>query len=346
MRCVPLTCAATHAVPCIVVMLFVFGVAVAVSPARAQPTGERLDAVLDRLDRLQDAIANRHGGAVGLMGYSMIPDGSSNALQVNRTTASSDEGSTLLTLGQFGAGFTLSESFPLWLEGYVGYARYDPRAVFTNLPPRRVPLRWNNLSVTLGVGYDIRLAEYLWLRPIFNAALGYATTDAALFGRFLGWRFGPDIEALTGQQAFVSGLGGSLMLAYYDYRPARDIDVELRYTQLELQTFGDTIRAARGRGTAKTLGLWARYRWPTGWEAFGRPIRWVLDGNASYYMGDQVDVLSYRWAAKVGGGIEVDVGRYEFGVAGVNLSRVRLVARYFFGDRGVTGTSIGIGISF
>jgi hypothetical protein len=31
---------------------------------------------------------------------------------------------------------------------------------------------------------------------------------------------------------------------------------------------------------------------------------------------------------------------------GINLSRVRLVARYFYGDGNITGTSIGIGMSF
>lgn len=49
---------------------------------------------------------------------------------------------------------------------------------------------------------------------------------------------------------------------------------------------------------------------------------------------------------KVGGGIEFDVGRHEFGAAGINLSRIRLIARYFYGDGGITGTSFGIGMSF
>jgi hypothetical protein len=316
------------------------------APAAAQGTGDSLDQVLDRIDALRARLGSRGSGIVGLMGYNMTPDGSTNALQVNRTTASDDEGSPLLTLGQFGAGFTVAEGFPLWLEGYVGYARYDPRAVFTGIDARRSPLRWNNLAVTIGVGYDIRLAEYLWLRPIFNASLGYAASDASLFGRFLAWRTGVDVEALTDRQAIVAGLGGSLVLAYYDYQPARDIDVELRYTHLELQTVGDTLPAARGRATAQTLGLWTRYRWPAGFEAFGRPVRWVLDGSASYYFGDQADVIGFRWSVKAGGGVEVDVGRYEVGAVGIYLSRVRLVARYFYGDGGVTGTSVGIGMSF
>jgi hypothetical protein len=323
-----------------------FAAVLAAAPARAQPSQDSLDALLDRVDAIRAQLRSRGPGVLGLMGYNMTPDGSTNALQVNRTTANSDDGSSLLTLGQMGAGFTLSESFPLWMEGYLGYARYDPRAVFTGLPPRETPLRWNNVAVTIGIGYDIRLAEYLWLRPIFNASLGYAASDASLLGDFLAWRTGRDIPVLADQHAWVGGIGGSLMLAYYDYQPHRDIDVELRYTQLELQTLGDTTRAARGRSNAKTLGLWARYRWPTGYEAFGRPIRWMLDGSASYYLGEQEETLGFSWSVKLGGGIEVDLGRYEVGAMGINLSRVRLVARYFYGDGNITGTSIGIGMSF
>ncbi len=314
--------------------------------ATQEITGDRLDGLLDRIDAIRNQLGSRGPGVLGLMGYNMTPDGSANSLTVNRSTLSDDQGGSTLTLSQFGFGFTWSESFPLFTEMYMGYARYDPRAVFTNLGARQVPLRWNNFAATIGVGYDIRIGEYLWLRPIFNVAGGYAASDASLFGSFIQFRTDRDVAALTDQRVNVLGLGGSLMLAYYDYQPARDIDVEARYTQIELQTVGDTVRAARGRSTAQTFGLWARYRWPTGWEAFGRPVRWVLDGNASWYIGEQAETIGFRWAVKAGGGIEIDVGRYEVGAVGIYLSRVRLVARYFYGDDGVTGTSVGIGMSF
>jgi hypothetical protein len=317
-------------------------------PARAgaQTASAGVDGILDRIDAIRAQLNQRGSGVLGLMGYNMTPDGSANAIEVERGNAKTELGSSVMQLGQFGAGFTLSESFPLWLEGYVGYARYDPRAVFTDLPPRQHPLRWNNLAATVGVGYDFRLAEYLWLRPIFNLSGGYAASDSSLFASFVNYRTGSDVASLSDQHVNVWGIGGSLMLAYYDHRPARDIDVELRYTQIYLQTFGDTIEAARGSAMAQTLGLWARYRWPTGWEAFGRPVRWVLDGSFSYYLGDQESALGFSWAAKAGGGIEIDIGRYEIGGAGLYVSRLRLVARYFLGDNNVTGTSVGIGISF
>lgn len=332
--------------------LLVAALCAGASPAAAQGAGtstrtEIRDEVAARLEALRGSLRSRPGGVLGLMGYGVVPDGSANAVQVNSAAiGSGEEGDTTLTLSQFGFGFTVSEAFPLFLESYVSYARYDPRAVFTGDAIRSTALRWNNFTGTLGVGYDIRLAENLWLRPIVNVSVGYAAGDATLFAAFVAARRDVDLSALTDRDVMAFGLGGSLVLAYYDYRPERDIDVELRYTQIQLETFGNTLPAARGTSTAETIGLWTRYRWPTGREAFGRPIRWVLDGSASWYLGDQKDAIGFAWSVKAGGGIEFDTGRWELGAFGINLNRVRLIGRYFYGDNDITGYSVGIGMSF
>ena len=301
-----------------------------------------------RLEQLRTTFASRRGGVLGLMGYSVIPDGSANALQVDRSSqgGSNDEGDPTLTLSQFGFGFTWGESFPLFTEIYFSYARYDPRAVFTREAARVTPFRWNNFTGTLGIGYDIRLSETLWLRPIVNVAAGYAASDVGLFASFIEYRRDVDLSLLTDAEVQAWGVGGALTLAHYDYRPEREIDVELRYTQIHLETFGNTVPAARGQSTAQALGLWGRYRWPSGWEMFGRPLRWVLDGNATAYLGDQRDAIGFSWALKVGGGIEFDTGRWELGAMGINLNRVRLIGRYFYADDNITGYSFGIGMSF
>jgi len=294
----------------------------------------------------QSSILPRNGGVIGLMGFNVTPDGSANVLQVNRNVAGPDEGDPTLTLSQFGFGFTVSESVPLFIESYLGFARYDPRAVFTSSGERRSPLRWNNATATVGVGWDFAIAENLYLRPIVNVAAGYAAGDASLFASFIQRRRDVDISALTDRHVNMAGGGGSLTLAYYDFRPEREIEAELRYTQIRLQTVGDTMPAARGTSTAETASLWSRVRWPTGREAFGRPIRWVLDGAVSSYLGDQREMLGFSWSAKIGGGIEVDVGRQEVGALGLSVSRLRLVARYFYAEDSVTGVSVGLGIGF
>ena len=325
-------------------LLAMAGVPTGPSAAQSLPEGGALrDAVAGRLEGLDLANQQFGNGVLGLMGYSMIPDGSANAVQVNRTTAG--PGSTALTLSQFGFGFTVSEAFPLYLEIYAGYARYDPLLYFRGQGTAQPPVRWNNFTGTLGIGYDIAIAENLWLRPIINVAGGYAASDRTVLTEIFQARRGLSAAALEGEHVSAFGLGGSLTLAYYDYRPARDIEVELRFSQLEIETFGDTPSFAEASSTARTLGLWTRYRWPTGTEAFGRPMRWVLDGSASWYLGDQRDALGFDWSIKVGGGIEFDTGRWEFGAFGINMERVRFVGRYFLGDNNVTGVSFGIGMS-
>lgn len=327
-------------------LLPAFLAAFASAPACAQSGRGDAD---ERLSDFRSSTRSRPGGVLGLMGYNMTPDGSTNAVEVNRAAAARRgmvPDSSQLLLGQFGFGFTASESLPVFLEIYFGYARYDPRALFSGQGARHLPFRWNNVAATVGIGYDIALTENLFLRPVVNFSLGYAASDAALFGSWMGSVAGADATRLTDQHVHVWGRGGALMLAYYDLRPERDVELELRYTHLRLETFGDSASPARGSSTAQTLGLWGRYRWPTGWEAFGREMRWVIDGSASLYLGDQREAIGFGWSAKIGGGIEFDIGRREIGALGLNLSRIRLIGRYFFGDNGVTGTSIGIGISF
>ena len=335
---------------CVAALLTAIVASAAQAPAAAQssapPSAEQ---IADRIRTIGALARSRQGTVLGLMGYNVVPDGSANSLQINRSNiggGGDGEADTTLTLSQFGFGFTWSESFPLFTEIYMGYARYDPRALIGGDEARRTPLRWNNFTATIGVGYDIPLAENLWLRPIVNASIGYAASDAGLFGGLINVRRDVDISALTDQHLNAKGFGGSLVLAYYDYRPERDIETELRYTSIRLETFGDTLPAGRGSADASALGLWARYRWPTGREVFGRPLRWVIDGNATTYLGDQRDAVGFAWSAKIGGGIEFDTGRWELGVAGINLTRVRLIGRYFFADDNVSGYSVGIGMSF
>ncbi|MXP63562.1 hypothetical protein E0493_09390 [Roseomonas sp. M0104] len=281
-------------------------------------------------------------GVLDLLAYSVVPDGTASALQINRSD--DDVG---VTLGQLGAGFTVSEGFPLYLEGYLGYARYDPRFVFSDgEQQRRLPARWDQISATFGVGWDFRLARNLYLRPILNAAVAHVTSDAALFGSLVEFRNDINLAFLDRGRMNAWGLGGSLVLAWYDHQPAREIDVELRGTRFHLETFGDTSAAVRGIGTeATTVNLWSRIRWPTGMDAFDRPVRWVLEGQHSRFFGRRDAALGIEYLTKVGGGLELDTGALKIGALGLYVERVRLLGRYVFG-RNISGFSVGLGVSF
>jgi hypothetical protein len=280
-------------------------------------------------------------GVLGLLGYNVVPDVTASSLSISR----GGQEDTGLQTTQFGLGFTVDPDFPLYLEGFLGYSRYDPRFVFSEGEKKSyLPTRWNNFSGTVGVGWDFPIIEGLVFRPILNAALGHVESDVSLVGRLLEIKYDRELAFLDRGRMNAYGLGGSLMLDLNIPRPNYEVDLELRYTDIRLSTFGDTSRAVRGEAEAKTFNIWGRVRWPMDAEMFGRPLRWVVDFSHSRFFGDQV-ALGFDHLTKVGGGIEMNVGRYELGVWDFNMQSIRIVARYLFGQN-VSGASVGLAVSF
>ncbi len=280
-------------------------------------------------------------GVLGLLGYNVVPDVTASSLTISR----GGQEDTGLQTTQFGLGFTVDPDFPLYLEGFLGYSRYDPRFVFSEGEKKSyLPTRWNNFSGTVGVGWDFPIIEGLVFRPILNAALGHVESDVSLIGRLLELKYNRELAFLDRGRMNAYGLGGSLMLDLNIPRPGYEVDLELRYTDIRLSTFGDTSSLVRGEAEAKTFNVWGRVRWPMDAEMFGRPLRWVVDFSHSRFFGDQV-ALGFDHLTKVGGGIELNVGRYELGIWDFNMQSIRIVARYLFGQN-VSGGSIGLAVSF
>lgn len=282
-------------------------------------------------------------GAMALLGVTGIPDATSSAISVTR-----DDGESLgITFGQFGLPFTVSETFPLYLEGYLGYARYDPLYVFSGgQVERQMPGRLNHVTATFGVGWDFRISRDLVLRPILNGAVGVVATDPALFGGLVSARRDVELDVVANGSTWATGWGGSLLLDYARYREAYEIDIEIRYTRMTFTAMEHLDDGSRASADAQTLGLWSRVRWPTSLEAFGRPVRWVAELSHSQFFGDQSRVLGIDWLTKVGGGIEMDTGRVEATLAGfLYVNRIGLIGRYVFGDN-VSGFSVGLSFGF
>jgi hypothetical protein len=280
--------------------------------------------------------------ALGVVGVTSLPDGTVSDLTIDR---SGGESSQLFTW-QLGVGFTVAEEFPLYLEGFLGYARCDPVAIVSSgQQTARLPLRWNAFSGTGGVGWSFAINDRLQLRPILHFRLGYITSDVALGAQLLDALTGIDIQASQAGQAATGGLCGALVLAWYDYQPEYEFKMELRLSRMRFATLPVSDRGLDVRSDSAAAGLWTRYRWPTGAEAFGRPTRWVLEGYHSEFFRAQRDVRGISQLTRLGGGIEADVGRWELGGLGLYLQRVRLSGGLLFGD-GVRGWSVGIGMSF
>ena len=306
------------------------GLALASAPAMSQTNGGGWSLVNGNLQKRVD-------GVLSLMQYTVFPDVTTSSLSIS----SGNTGNPDLSLVQAGGGFTVSRSFPLYLEGNASFSRYDPTFIATNgTESREVPAKWTTVTGTVGIGWDFALTPELKLRPIVNFTLGHMESDLSAAVRIIEGQTDKEISFLENGHLNAVGLGGSLMLDYEHYRRDYEVDVELRFTNIYLQSIPGTSEGVKGSEQAQNLNLWSRWRAPIGVSAFHRPVRYVLEFTYSYYLGNQDDILGFNHLCSLGGGLELDVSAYP-----IFITRIRLIARYRYGED-VSGWSIGLGISF
>lgn len=317
--------------------------ALAATPALAQ---QQPDRSVTRLGDLRLTLDQQARVALGVQTLTMVPDGTASSVEISQGQGNTEK--TALGIGQLGAGFTWSEDLPIYLEGYLGFARYDPRFVVSRgEESRRLSVAWNTASATIGVGWSFAVTDRFQIRPILNASLGYVANDLTIGSVLLNYLTGIDLQFLRKGQAATGGYGGSVVFAWYDYRESFEFEAELRLTRMQIQTLPVYSNNISVSTDATTASLWLRYREPIpGLEAWGRPVRWVAEMYHSEFLTDvQRYVLGADRLTRVGGGIEFDTGRWELGAFGVNLNRVRLTGNVIFGEN-VSGWSVGIGMSF
>ncbi|MGY3887823.1 hypothetical protein [Aeromonas aquatica] len=288
-------------------------------------------------------IQQRANAVVSLMSFTVVPDITASNLDIGSGTNEQ----AALTITQLGGGATMSEGFPIYLEGTLGYSRYDPQFVFTDgTETRTIPVKWNSLSATGGIGWDFGLHRDRWggnlvLRPIANFTLGTVASDLRIGAAFISHKTGKNLDFLDGGTLNVYGLGGSLMLDYELFSKAQDIDAELRYSYQHLQSFTGTADSIAGQAEAENLGLYLRRRAPLfSWTLLDRPVRYVMEGARTEYLGAQRGLLGFNSLNSLGLGLELDSSKYK-----VFVTRTRLVARYMF-SHNTNGYSIGLAMSF
>ncbi len=282
-------------------------------------------------------LQKRAEGIVSMMQYTLFPDVTTSSLSIS----SGNTGNPDLSLVQLGGGFTVSKSFPLYLEGNAAFSRYDPTFIATNgTETREIPTKWTTVTGTVGVGWDFRLTPELVLRPIANFTLGHMESDLSAAARIIEGETNQEIRFLENGHLNTVGLGGSLMLDYERYRRDYEVDVELRFTNIYLQSIPGTSAGLQGSELAQNLNLWSRWRAPIGLTVLHRPVRYVLEFTYSYYFGNQDDTLGFNHLCSLGAGLELDVSAYP-----IFITRIRLMGRYRFGEN-VSGYTIGLGISF
>jgi hypothetical protein len=289
-------------------------------------------------DIVQGRMQQRANGILALMGYSQTPDVTSGALSI-KNSATNDPSFNNTSLG---GGFTISDSVPIYLEGTIGYARYDPQFIATNgQETRDIPTRWNSIIGTIGVGWDFHLTHDLVLRPIVNGSYGRVKSDASLGSLYITRNTNIDLDFLAHGHYDAAGMGGSLMLDYEHYVEAYEVDVELRYTNIYLHSVNDSSRIVQGHSRNENAGLWARYRAPTGMHALSRPVRYVLEFAHTSYFGQDANVVGFNHLTSLGTGLELDTSKYH----PLWISRARAVVRYVIGQN-VRGVSLGLAVTF
>ena len=266
----------------------------------------------------------QHADAVlAVMTYTTVPDVTTSSLSINSGTT----GNPSFGQSQLGGGFTLSRSFPLYVEGTIAYSRYDPTFVATDgAEQRAVPTKWNTFSGTIGIGWDFRITDELAFRPILNGTLGRVSSDLKVGQSIFNRVTDSNLQFLQNGYLDAYGYGGSLMLDYEHYRENYEIDAELRATDIYLRSFGGSSEAVQGSAMAQQLSLWTRWRAPTGWHALDRPVRYVLEFAYSHYFGDSAGVLGFNELTSLGVGLELDSSRYP-----IIITRTRAMVRYVFG---------------
>ncbi|WP_421153937.1 hypothetical protein [Aeromonas dhakensis] len=291
----------------------------------------------------ESRVQQRANAVVSLMTFTVVPDITASNINIGSGTNQS----AALNMTQIGGGATMSESVPIYLEGTLGFSRYDPQFVVSNgSESRTIPTKWNSLTATGGIGWDIGLHRDShggnWvLRPIGNVTLGTVASDLRIGNWLLGQYTGKNLDFLDGGRLDVYGLGGAMMLDYELFSPGQDIDAELRYSYQHLQSFGGTAASVTGQANAENLGLYLRRRAPIGsLTLLGKPVRYVLEGARTEYLGEQRGLLGFNSLNSLGLGLELDSSKYD-----IFVTRTRLVARYMF-SHNTSGYGVGLAMSF
>ena len=279
-------------------------------------------------------------GSLAALGIAGLPDDSASAIALEST---GQEDSFDYKSAQLGGGFRLGENTPLYLEGYIGYNRYDPVLFLSGTGlSSPLPLKWTSVAATGGIGWEFDLAEHLVFRPMVHLSLGRVQSDSSVAAQIISEELGfDDVSFAKSGGIWAGGYGASVALAYRRrWESDHELEVTLRHTELEYRPIGeDEDLLVRSR--AANAVLWSRYRFPTGWRLWNRPVRGVTDFSASYLAGDQKYILQTDWLARIGIGGEVDFSETWVPI----ISTTRFMVRYYEGES-VKGFSAGLGVSF
>ena len=277
-------------------------------------------------------------GALAILGISAAPNESASVLLLDKNVANGDDYD--LWGGQIGGGFRISESVPLFLEGYFGFTNYDPVFLLSGANTSTdIESNWTSIAATGGIGWQFDVSENWKIRPMVNFSIGRVQSDSSIAAQVISNVLEEDLDFLSDGGITAVGYGGSLVAEFNRRWPSdHELDLRFRHTHIILEPLDTDLV---GRAEAISTVAWSRVRVPTQFTAFSQPTRWVGEASVSYIPGDQGIVLDSEWLAQLGGGLELDYSRNEFAW----INEFRLMARVAKGDN-IKGYSVGIAIKF
>lgn len=294
---------------------------------------------VDLEELLFGAVKRNAQGALAVYGISAVPSETASTLSFESGTGDDTVG---FTASQLGGGFTISDSFPVYAEGFIAFNRYDPVLLLSNgREESLLPLKWTTVAATGGLGWDFNLTDNLVLRPMAHFSLGRVQSDLSLGATFIAQELGFDVNFLSAGGLTVGGLGGSLGLEYNKrWENDYEVDFTLRHTHIRLEPIaGD--KEIKTSADAITTAMWSRLRVPTGIDLWDRPVRGVAEFSASWLPGDQGTALNTSWLLQAGAGMEIDFSETWVPI----ITTARMVARYTYGET-LQGFGIGLAASF
>lgn len=119
-------------------------------------------------------LQEKANASIALMSFTVTPD-----ITASNLTIYDDTGEADLLMAVLGGGATISKQRPVYLEGTLGYSRYDPQVVLgeNDIVPTYTA-HWTTESASGGIGWDFPLDEHWVIRPIANVSLGTVSTDS------------------------------------------------------------------------------------------------------------------------------------------------------------------------
>ncbi|WP_424970464.1 autotransporter outer membrane beta-barrel domain-containing protein [Dinoroseobacter sp. S76] len=283
------------------------------------------------------AVEEQAAEALAIFGLIAVPNDAASTISLDGAGGATD----LLSI-QTGGGFRVSEEFPLYLEGFAGFQRYDPRFVLSNgTDSSETFARWNAAAVTGGAGWEFDISERFVIRPMVHLTLGTVVSDLELGAKFIGNQVDKDLDFLIDGSLTAGGYGASISGVYELLREDYEFEFSARLSHMELRTISSSSDVDASSDVS-VASFWTRYRRPIdGWRAFDQPVRWVVDGSLGIYEGGPNEFPGIDWLAGIGAGLELDVSETKL----IFTERARLMARYYFGEK-YRGYGLGISISF